>query len=372
MGWLGCAGGGGLETASGPGSEAARFREPLPRAFPVPHVPASNPFSSVKAELGRYLFYDTRLSGNGTYACASCHRQELAFTDGRSRALGSTGELHPRSAMSLANVAYNASFGWSDPEVRSLESQALVPMLNQTPVEMGAAGREEEIMERLRAQSLYGRLFREAFPEEEAPFTFAHVARALATFERSLVSGNSAYDRHVLDAEPGALSAAARRGMDLFFSERLACFRCHTGFNLSGPVTWHERPADRLLFHNTGLYNLGRGRYPDASPGLVEHTGKRRDRGRFRAPTLRNVALTAPYMHDGSVATLREVIEHYAGGGRNLAAGGEESRHRNPYQSRLVRSGELAVRDVDALVAFLEALTDHQFVEDPRFASPFP
>ena len=158
--------------------------------------------------------------------------------------------------------------------------------------------------------------------------------------------------------------------MDLFFSRDLACSECHGGFNLSGPAVWHERSTDDLLFHNTGLYNLARGRYPPASPGLVEHTGRRRDRGRFRAPTLRNIALTAPYMHDGSVATLEEVIQHYSAGGRNTGSGGEPAGRRNPYQSHLVRPRTLSAGEVDDLLAFLESLTDHQFVRDPRFAKP--
>lgn len=349
------------------------FEWRLPPGFPAPLVPPDNPMTAAKVELGRHLFYDRRLSGNGTQACASCHRQELAFTDGRARALGSTGEVHPRSAMSLANAAYNASLTWADPRLNRLEDQALVPMFNREPVELGLAGRKREILARFAADPDYVRRFRAAFPGDRRPVTLRNLTRALAAFQRTLLSGGSAYDRLLFFDDRSALSAAARRGLDLFFSPRLGCSDCHSGFNLSGPVVHQAAPKVPLAFHNTGLYNLGgRGLYPGRDPGLAQVTGRRRDTGRFRAPTLRNIALTAPYMHDGSVATLGEVLDHYAAGGRTLHAGpyaGDGSR--SPYKSPRVGGFELSSRDKDDLLAFLASLTDHGFVTDARFADPF-
>ena len=153
--------------------------------------------SPAKVELGRHLFYDARLSGNGSQACASCHRQALAFTDGRPRAVGSTGEVHRRGAMSLTNVAYNVALTWADPGTRRLEDQALIPMLGDRPVELGLKGREAELVGRLEADERYVAMFRGAFPVEPAPITLANVTRALASFERTLISGDSAYDRLV-------------------------------------------------------------------------------------------------------------------------------------------------------------------------------
>lgn len=341
--------------------EAWRWR--LPPGMPVPSVPADNPMSARKVELGRRLFYDTRLSSNGAAACATCHQQARAFTDGRARARGATGELHPRSAMSLANVAYNARFGWEDPATASLEAQALIPMLNTAPIELGVAGNETRILESLRRERFYAREMARAFPDAKRGFDLGHVRKAIAAFERTLISGSSPYDRAVYRDERAALSAEARRGLRLFGSLELACSECHGGPTLGG--------AD-AVFHNTGLFNLdGRGGVPLSGQGLFARTRAPSDLGRFRAPSLRNIALTAPYMHDGSIATLRDVIAHYARGGRNAArADGSAPGARSPLQSERVRGFALSAADEAALLAFLDALTDEAFVTDARFSAP--
>lgn len=354
------------------GSAPPAFEGELPDHFPVPRIPAGNPQTHAKAELGRRLFYDTRLSGNQTYSCASCHQQRLAFSDGLQRAVGATGETHPRNSMALINVAYNVGFTWADPRSRSLEEQALVPMLNQTPIEMGVAGRIDEILGRLRADQRYLRWFEGAFPDSSGAITLANVARALASFERMLISADSPYDRYAYGDDAEAISEEARRGMAIFFSDRGGCFRCHRGFNFSGPVTYHQSDTEEPVFLNTGLYDLGLGRYPEENTGLYEHTGRRRDMGRFRIPTLRNVELTGPYMHDGSIDSLEEVVRHYAAGGRTIESGplrgkGSGNRHR----SRLLRPLDLSEAEIYDLVAFMQSLTDHQFVSDPRLANPW-
>ncbi|HVR37670.1 MAG TPA: cytochrome c peroxidase [Thermoanaerobaculia bacterium] len=297
----------------------------LPRGFPQPHVPPDNAMSASRVELGRHLFYDKRLSANATYACASCHRQELAFTDGRASAIGATGEHHPRSAMSLANVAYNASFTWSNAKIDRLEAQARVPMFNEHPIELGVRGHEPEVLDRLRADQRYVAMFANAFPTERAPITIANVTRAIASFERTLLSGRSPYDRVVADGDHDALSPAAWRGMKLFFSNRAHCSECHAGFNFSGPVHYLGGPNAKAAFHDTGL------------------------NGRFRAPTLRNVAVTAPYMHDGRFTTLDAVIDHYIAREKLTIASDEK-------------------RD---LIAFLESLTDEELLHDARFSDPW-
>ncbi len=348
------------------------FEWDLPPGFPVPSVPAANPMSAAKVELGRHLFYDQRLSVNGEAACASCHRQELAFSDGRSQAIGATGEVHPRGAMSLTNVAYNLGFAWADPTLASLEEQARVPMFNQTPVELGLEGSGEAMIRRLTADRRIEALFAAAFPQEQDRIRLDNVLKALAAFERTLISGNSAYDRWLYRDERAAVSEAARRGMRLFFSERLGCFKCHSGFNFSAAVTFDDASPRELEFHNTGLYNLGgKGAYPSSNRGLVEHTSRPRDMGRFRAPTLRNVAVTAPYMHDGSIATLPEVLDHYAAGGRSIESGPLAGVGRdNPYKSSLVTGFSLTVREKEDVVAFLESLTDEDFLNNVQFGDP--
>jgi cytochrome c peroxidase len=328
------------------------WRWQLPPGMPTPPVPADNPMSARKVELGRRLFYDTRLSSTGAYACASCHQQARAFSDGRARAVGATGELHPRSAMSLANVAYNSRFGWEDPGTASLEAQAAIPLLNTAPIELGVAGNEARILAALQRDRFYAREFPRAFPDSRRGLTLLHVKKALAAFERTLISGRSAYDRAVYGDDASAFSPLARRGLRLFTSPELACSTCHGGPAFAG---------DGASFHNNGVVRFAAiAELPLSGQGLFARTRQAEDAAKFRAPGLRNIALTAPYMHDGSLATLRDVIAHYAGGGA-----------RTPQQSERVRGFVLREGDADALVAFLEALTDEEFVRDPRFRDPF-
>ena len=162
----------------------------LPKGFPKPFVPADNPMSAAKVELGRYLFYDKRMSVNGTESCASCHKQELAFTDGRATGLGATGESHSRSAMSLVNVAWSGALTWSNPDMRSLEKQALVPMFGARPVELGLR-QDDRFLPTIRGDAKVRELFAKAFPGETDPFTIDNVTRAIASFERSIVSARS-------------------------------------------------------------------------------------------------------------------------------------------------------------------------------------
>lgn len=345
----------------------------LPPGFPAPGVPADNPMTIEKVELGRRLFYDRRLSWNLTQSCGTCHLQPLAFTDGRAHALGSTGTRHPRGSLSIANVAYLSTFEWANPDLRSLEAQAPVALFGSDPVVLGMGGHEDELLRRLREDRRYPELFQTAFPANAEPISPVNVTRALAAFQRTLLSGNAPYDRFVNGIDPNALSPAAVRGGRLFFSERLECFHCHGGFNFSDTLGHGGQPVVGAAFHNTGLYNLdGRGAYPPDNIGAAAVTGKAEDMGRFKAPTLRNIAVTAPYMHDGSIATLDEVIDHYAAGGRTIAEGpyagvGSAS----PLKSDLLVGFSLTAQEKADLIAFLESLTDNTFLTDPRFSDPF-
>ena len=325
----------------------------LPPGLPEPRVPPDNPMTVEKVVLGRRLFYDTRLSGNGTHACASCHRRELAFTDGRARAVGSTGESHARSSMSLVNSAYAPALTWADPTQRDLEHQALVPMTNEDPVELGVKGRETEVLERLGRDPEYPALFALAFPEDPQPIDLWNVQKAIASFERTLLSADSPYDRLVWRDDRAALSEAARRGMNLFFSERVGCARCHGGPTFAGSILASGGPDVAPAFPRNGLP-------PGPDAGLAKVSDQRADEGRFRVPTLRNIAVTAPYMHDGRFPTLDAVVDHYARGGET---GSGPSDLPAPYT--------LDARERCDLVAFLESLTDATFLADPRHADPF-
>lgn len=366
--------------ASGCGGEATppvEASEPLltieaPPGFPPQRLSPDNPYSLEKARLGRYLFYDRRLSGNETQSCGSCHQQSRAFTDGRATGLGSTREDHPRGSMSLANAGYFSALTWANPVQRELERQALVPLFGERPVELGLVGREAEMLDRLRRDRRYQQMFPRAFPSDPDPFTVANVTRAIAMFERTLVSADSAFDRFSR-GDTTAMSESAQRGNQLFFSERLECFHCHGGFAFTDSVVSANSAFDETAFHNTGLYNVdGRGAYPSQNTGVREVTGRDEDMGRFRAPTLRNIAVTAPYMHDGSIATLDGVIDHYAAGGRTIASGPNAGVGRdNPLKSGFITGFTLTAQERRDLIAFLEALTDERFLRDPRFSDPF-
>ncbi|MEM7018458.1 MAG: MbnH family di-heme enzyme, partial [Pseudomonadota bacterium] len=271
----------------------------LPTHFPMPNSPTNPPMTQATVELGRHLFYDTRLSINGRSSCANCHHQSRAFTDALPRAVGATGELHPRSAMSLTNVAYNTRFAWAHHLLDTLEAQALVPLFGENPVEMGLSGQEQRLLTTLGQDEKYQELFHKAFPDNESPFSVSNIARAIADFERTLISADAPYDRY-LQGDETALSDSAKRGMNLFLSERLECFHCHGGFNFTDSTDHVNVGVQTVAFHNTGLYNLDdAGTYPSDNTGVYELTHKPEDMGHFKAPTLRNIAVTAPYMHDG-------------------------------------------------------------------------
>jgi cytochrome c peroxidase len=198
-----------------------------------------------------------------------------------------------------------------------------------------------------------------------------NVLRALASFVRSIVSFDSAYDRFLF-GDSNAMSKSALRGMSLFFSERLECFHCHGGYQFTDSSTHANAVVESVGFHNNGLYNVGgTGSYPAENTGLYAITGERRDMGRFKAPTLRNIAVTAPYMHDGSIATLDDVISHYEAGGRSTNDGrhaGDGSR--SPFKSMFIKGFAVSQEERADLLAFLESLTDAAVLEDPRWADP--
>jgi cytochrome c peroxidase len=361
----------GLSAAFG-ASSTLEYDWNLPTWMPKPVVPADNPMSSQKVELGRHLFYEKRLSITGDFSCASCHIQSLAFTDGKPVGIGATGEKHPRNSMSLANIGYNSVLTWANPFMTKLETQALVPMFGEHPVEMGMVGREQQILTMLRDDEKYRRMFAAAFGDNQDAISLSNLTKAIAAFERTLISVNSPYDRYRFGGDAKAISPAAKRGEQLFNSENLECFHCHGGINFSDSVM-HDRLAFvEIAFHNTGLYNIdGQGAYPPNNTGVYEITTKPSDMGRFKAPTLRNIALTAPYMHDGSIPTLEAVIDHYQAGGRTIHTGelaGVGSK--NPWKSEFIIGFQLTEAQKSDLLAFLRSLTDETFIHNPQFSDP--
>ena len=353
---------------------AQTYQWEIPPWVPAPVVPHDNPMSDKKVELGRHLFYDKRLSADQTMSCATCHHQEKAFTDGRVFSKGMTGQPAMRNTMSLANVAYLPVLTWSNPSLSSLEVQALIPLFGEHPVEMGMAGKEALLFERLKKEPVYQGLFREAFPEEAqsgeaALYSLSTVTKALASFQRRLLSFDSPYDRFRYGGDQAALSPQAKRGEALFFGEKMECYHCHGGLNFTDNIKHTRLPFPELGFHNTGLYNIdGKGAYPKGQTGIEELTGAASDMGKFRTPTLRNIAKTAPYMHDGSVPTLAAVIRnHYARAGR---AGGQ-ALGPNPMRSELLVGFQVSEQEVQDLIAFLHTLTDEGFLKDERLSDPW-
>lgn len=337
----------------------------LPPGFADPWVPPDNPMTAEKAALGKKLFFDERLSGNGTMSCGSCHDRTKGFADGKVKPIGSTGDTVPRNAMGLANVAWLPQLTWGNPTLQTLEQQALVPLFGEFPVELGITGSEDAVLERIKTDPDYPAAFAAAFPDEPNPIDFPHIVKAIASYERTLISGSSPYDQSTYGGQADAMSAAAVRGMDLFFSERLECYHCHSGVNFTTAYKSATTKHAAMDFNNTGLYNLGAdGAYPPGGEGLFAFTNQARDKGKFRVPPLRNIELTAPYMHDGSIATLEEVIDHYAAGGRTITDGpyaGVGSA--NPNKSSLIKGFTISPEEKADVVAFLKSLTDSEFVK---------
>jgi cytochrome c peroxidase len=321
-------------------------------------------------QLGRHLFYDLRLSGNGSQSCASCHHQSMAFAESLERSIGSTGELHPRNAQSLVNVAFNTTYTWANPALVTLEQQILVPLFGEFPVEQGITeDNKDAVLAAIGADAKYQQLIAEAGIDA---LNFNSIVKALATFVRGINSFSSDTDRYE-NGEANVLTSAALKGRELFFSEGLECFHCHGGYNFTNATADSSQLFVDTPFHNTGLYNIdGQGAYPEISQGIIEITGKASDMGRFKAPSLRNVALTAPYMHDGSIATLEEVIRTYAAGGRNISNGVNAGDGRaNPFRDGFVSGFDISEDDIQSLIAFLESLTDFELINNPRFANPW-
>lgn len=333
----------------------------LPKNFPAPNIPADNPMSSAKVALGRKLFYDVNLSANKTQSCATCHNQQFAFAEPLDVSVGSTGETHRRNAQSLVNVAYNRTLTWAHSELQHIEQQIMIPMFGEQPVELGITGNEQQVLSRLKTAA-YQRLFDNAFGSEDA--NFDHIVKALSSFVRSLVSLQSPFDKYAYQGDDNALSESAKRGLNLFFSERFECHHCHGGFNFTQSSVHQNQLLDLNPFHNTGLYNIDdSGAYPATDRGLIEITMNAKDMGRFRAPTLRNVAVSAPYMHDGSLRTLADVVDFYGKGGR-----GEGKK--SPLKSPFIKGFEATEQEKLDLINFLHSLTDETFLTNPNFAAP--
>ena len=363
------------------GSAPEQWVWDLPDTVPEPRIPEDNPMTAAKVDLGRFLFFDRKLSANETQSCGDCHRQELAFTDGLALAEGSTGDILVRGSMSIANAGYAASLTWANEAVVLLEKQALVPMFGEDPVELGMANMEDELLRRMRDDADYPAMFAEAYPEQTDPISLDSITKAIAAFQRQVTSFGSRVDQWQ-QGDATALNESAQRGMALFFGgtneagveDAFECFHCHGGFLFSQSSDDAGQVFNQKFFMNNGLYNLDEnGSYPAGNEGIYEMTGDPADKGRFKPPSLRNIEVTAPYMHDGSIETLEEVLDHYARGGRLIESGPNAGDGKdNPNKNTLLNGFAMTEQEKQDMLAFLRALTDEDLLTNPAYSNPFP
>ncbi len=309
-----------------------------PLGLPPVYYPDDNLYSKEKAELGRYLYFDKRLSSDGTVACATCHAVEHAFTDGASVSTGIGGQKGGRSAPSVINRGYSVYQFW-DGRATSLEDQAKGPIANALEMtsDADADAAHAACIQRLYKVDGYRKRFKEVFGSED--FTIDDVAKAIATFERTVLSGDAPYDRYK-NGDEDAMTDAQVRGMDVFFN-KAACDSCHLGFN----------------FTDGSYVNIGIGMdKPEPDLGRYVVSGREEDKGAFKTPSLREVEHTGPYMHDGRFTTLEEVVEHYDKGGI-----------KNPYLDDRLKPLNLTAQEKQDLVAFLKALSGKgwQHIQEP-------
>jgi cytochrome c peroxidase len=346
-------GGDGGETPKPTGPTA--YALTVPAGFPTPVIPADNPLTNEGVALGRRLFYEQALSSAGTMSCGSCHQQSKAFTDGRALAVGVDGVANPRGTMSLANVLWSTQLTW-DGAFTTLETQALKPLENtielHQPLTVGVA--------KLQASSTYPALFQAAFGTQT--ITNELVLKALAQFERTLISGSSRYDKYM--ATRTGFSPDELAGLQLYTTHiapgsvrGAECFHCH-----SQPLMSSNFEGK---FFNNGLD------LTFADPGRGALTKLAVDQGKFIAPTLRNITLTAPYMHDGRFKTLEEVLDHYSDhvqmASPNLDNNLIQGINDPPFGTHM----DLTATEKKQVLAFLKTLTDSAFVADKRFSNPF-
>lgn len=305
----------------------------IPLGFPNIEHPEGNEYTQKRWELGKKLFYDPILSKDGKISCASCHNPSLAFSDDQEISQGSEGLLGTRNSPSLANVAYHPYYT-REGGLPTLEMQILVPIQEHNEFNNNIV----LIADTLSKINDYKELSLLAYDQEPNAFV---ITRALAQFERSLISGQSAFDMEINYGIQGAMSESAMRGMQLFESEKALCSNCHSGFNFTD-----------YSFENNGLYL----EYPDN--GRERLTKDPLDRARFKVPSLRNIALTAPYMHDGSISNLNDVIEHYNSGGKD---------HAN--KNKIIKPLNLTPQEKSDLLSFLNALTDNNFINNKNLSN---
>jgi len=302
-----------------------------PTGFQPMNFPEGNELTTLRVALGKQLFFDKRLSRDSTVSCGSCHFQQHAFADFNQLSTGIDNREGFRNSPTLVNLGYHPYF-FFDGGVPTLELQILAPIEDENEMDFSVPA----VIDRLKNDAAIQELSQLAYGRSFDPFV---LTRSIAAFERTLISGNSRFDQYYYQGKSSALNDSEKRGMELFFSNKTNCSTCHSGFNFSN-----------YDFTNIGLYEF----YADS--GRTRITLDPADRGKFKTPTLRNIAVTAPYMHDGSLNTLEVVIEHFNSGGKN-----------HPSKDTLIKPLNLTATEKTDLVNFLKALTDDEFLNNLKF-----
>lgn len=326
-------------------------------------------FSEQKIELGRRLFFDRRLSVNFVKSCGTCHNPKFAFTDGYKRSIGAFADLHQRNTTPLFNMATYAFLTASDSTLHDLRKQMRNPLYSTQPVEMGVKNNEEKILQRIKNDPYYAKQLTAVLGIKIEQLKWDQIVDLIAGFVSTIQSHNSKYDKFV-NGERNIFSTEEQRGLSLFNS--LQCSSCHGGKNFATP-TLKDELGNTEYYFNTGLYNIdGKGSYPLYDQGLYQHTHQMKDMGKFRVPTLRNLAFTGPYLHDGSEESLLKVIDIFVNGGREIDSGINAGNGKlNPYKHKMMQVYPLSEHDKRCLLSFLYTLTDSSIVENPKYSNPF-
>lgn len=312
------------------------------------------------------LFFETALSENQSKSCSSCHDPRFAFSDGYKRSVGITGDIHNRNAPSLINSKFLKYYTYGDNSIVDYMHQMEGPMYSLHPLEMGIYGNIPKIIKRLKENKNYRSLFHKVYGDSTDTFTITNIQNAIAAYESTLVSFGSPFDRFQQDSMIYPMNSSEKRGWQLFQSDSLACITCHTPPYFSVAYSTQEN-----IYFNIGLYDYELNQNPSHDNGLYDHTCDERDKGKFRVPSLRNVEFTAPYMHDGSVNTLAEVIDIYTKGGRNTLYdnyynNGIQSKNKDPR----IRPHQLSATDKQDLINFLYMLSDSSIFANNNFINP--
>ena len=316
-----------------------------------------------KEQLGRYLFFDTRLSLNGTKSCASCHSNKMYFSDGYRKSITSLGENVPHNAPILINSKFLHYYDWANPAANSFAIQIKRPLYGNHPIELGLDKSKIGLQRVFSSDSIYSTLFKAVYGIKDSLFTLSQIEEAIVAYENRLISFSAPFDNGKMDED-------AQKGFTLFKGAKLNCAKCH-------PPPYFTLASTSInidsVYSNTGLYNLdNKNQYPSDDIGLMTYSKRVTDNGKFKIPTLRNVMQTAPYMHDGSVNTIEEVIDIYARGGREINYGKYKGDGKNnQLKNKLITGFDLTQQERKELLSFLNSLTDTSILTNKIFQNPF-